>query len=488
MVASPNRCTTRPAGLSLPARPLDSMAALRAISASTALLSLLLLAMPLSVSAQTGIQNPDSPSPVTLYMHLIDIQDFPINTQKPAEGYTVSNAVGMTTSTTSCLPDAGAVDTSQAWHTAYGYSSPSYVEYDIQQGNKPRVHPERGISYDALLDPGTPFTLYWYMTTQSVATSPDGVPDPSMAPIVLPNVQVVATIRAGDGISVNDHLYNTGPVLVHGKTIPATLAADQVLPGAPGLQEPKDTKALGQLPDGKWLYEFAVPMTMDATVIPKDTAYNVRIDVHMDNPACSQGVDATLMPNLVRIHSDAEHRPRMEFAVTNPIRIEALHPQFVGDDLVVHAAMNAVWGNYDIAEVNPSYTPDVTEEDLALAIDGPTDALGLYRYNIVQPTNPHYQHQEAVTVVYVWPYKADMAVDGPYTVDLVVRNDQRTATATAQAVFELGKQVTTFCDETGCGEEGPGPRDQDNKAPGPAGAILALATLALAGALRRRGA
>ncbi|MEA3136059.1 MAG: hypothetical protein QOC71_340, partial [Thermoplasmata archaeon] len=431
------------------------MAALRALSTSIAFL--VLLALP--VSAQTvGIHNPDTPSPVTLYMHLIDIQDFPINTQKPADGYTVSNAVGLLTSTTSCLPDAGAYDTSQAWHTAYGYSSPSYVEYDIQQNGKPRVHPERGISYDAKLDPGTPFTLYWYMTTQSVAASPSGVPDPSSVPIVLANVVVTATIRAGDGISVNDHLYNTGPMLVHGETIPATLAANQTLPGVPGLAEPKNTRALGQLPDGKWLYEFAVPMTMDATVIPRDTAYNLRIDVRMDNPACTNGVDAALMPNLVRFHSDAAHRPRMDFAITNPIQIEALHPQFVGDDLVVHASMNAAWGNYDIAEVN-SYTPNVTAEDMVVGIDGATEAAGLYRYSIVQPTNPHYQHQNAVTVVYVWPYKADRATEGVYTVSLLVRNDQGTATATADATFELGRNVATVCDQKTCFEEGPGPSD-----------------------------
>ena len=458
------------------------MAALRAVLASIALA--LLVALP--VSAQTpGIHNPTTPSPVTLYMHLVDIQDFPINTQKPAEGYTVSNGMGLATSTTSCLPDADVVDTSQAWHTAYGYSSPSYVEYEIQQSGKPRLHPERGISYDALLDSGTPFTLYWYMTTQNVAAAPDGLPDPSSVPLVLPNVVVTAAIRAGDAISVNDHAYNTGPLLVHGETIPATVVADQVLPGAPGLADPVNTKALGQLADGRWLYEFAVPMTIDAPVIPRDTGYNLRIDVRMDNPACSNGVDAALMPNLVRIHSDAEHRPRMDFAVTNPIRIEALHPQFVGDDLVVHVAMNAVWGNYDIAEVS-AYTPDVTSDDMKLGIAGPTDAAALYLANIVQSTNPHYKHQDSVTLSFVWPYKVDHAVDGPYTISLLVRNDQRTATATADAVFELGRDVATVCTEKGCNVEGPGPRSTDNEAPGVVAPLLALATLALAVLARRR--
>ncbi|HUR25477.1 MAG TPA: hypothetical protein VM327_05635 [Candidatus Thermoplasmatota archaeon] len=467
------------------------MVALRALSASIAVALTVLLAAPVSAKETfaSGIHNPETPSPVTLYMHLIDIQDFPINTQKPAEGYTVSNAVGLLTSTTSCLPeDTPGVQASQAWHTAYGYSSPSYVEYDLQEGNKPRVHPERGISYDAHLDAGTPFTLYWYMTTQSVSSSPGGgLPDPSSVPIVLPNVVVSAAIRAGDGISVNDHAYNTGPLLVHGETIPATLAGENVLPGAPAMAEPVHTRALSKLGDGRWLYEFAVPMTIDTPVIPRDSGYNLRIDVRMDNPACN-GVDAALMPNLVRFHSDAGHRPRMEFAITNPLRIEALHPQFVGDDLVVHAAMNAVWGNYDIAEVS-TYTPNVTAADMVLGIQGPSEAKGLYLHGMVQPTNPHYQHQNAVTLSFVWPYKADKAADGTYTVSLLVRNDQQTATATADAVFELGRQVTTACDEKGCTSSGPGPSEHDgNQVPGPAGVLLGLATVGLAAALRRRRA
>jgi hypothetical protein len=464
------------------------MAVPRSLAVAFLLASLLVLSVALPASAQAaspGIRNPSEPSPVTLYMHVLDIQDMPINTQRPDDLWTVSNPVGLGTSTTTCIPpDTPAVNLHQQWHTYYGYSSPSYVEYQIEQSGKPRIHPERGISYDAHLDAGTPFTLYWYMTTQSLGAAGSGAVDPSVVPVVVPNVQVSATIRAGDAISVDDRAYNTGPVLVQGGTVPATLAADQVLPAAPGLADPVHTRALGQQADGKWLYEFAVPMAIEEPVIPRDTGYNLRIDVRMDNPACT-GLDEAVMPNVVRVHSDAAHRPRLEFAVTNPLRIEALHPQFVGDDLVVHAAMNAAWGNYDIAEVNP-YTPEVTADDLQLSIRGPTDAAGLYLANMVQSTNPHYMHQDAVTLAFVWPYKADQAVDGVYTVSLLVRNDQGTATATADAVFELGRGVTTVCDLEDCRTEGPGPRGSGNEAPGPAAVAGPLALLGVGAALRQR--
>jgi uncharacterized protein (TIGR03382 family) len=107
---------------------------------------------------------------------------------------------------------------------------------------------------------------------------------------------------------------------------------------------------------------------------------------------------------------------------------------------------------------------------------------------MVQSTNPHYMHQDAVTLAFVWPYKVDRAVDGPYTVHLTVRNDQRTATATADAVFDLGRNIATVCDEKGCGTEGPGPRDEDNQAPGPAAFLAVLALLGTAAVLRRRRA
>jgi hypothetical protein len=460
------------------------MAALRALSALFAL-SVLALVPPASAQAP-GIHNPDAPTPVTLYMHLIDLSDFPINTQEPDDHWTVSNAWGLTTSTTSCLPnDTPGGDVSQAFHTFYGYSSPSYVEYSFESGGMPRVHPERGISYDALLDQGTPFTLYWYLTTQTVKTQGGSAPDPSSVPAPVPNVVVSATIRAGQNVSVDDRAYNTGPILVQGKTQPATLFADQVLPAAPATSASPNVKPLGQQADGSWLFEFAVPMTIEAAKIPRSTGYNLRVDVAMDNPACTSP-DQALMPNLVRVSSLPGHRPRMVFAVTDPLRIDALHPQFVGDDLVVHAAVNAVWGNYDVGEPSP-YTPNVTADDLKVTIQGPSDAASLARVNLVSNTHPHYMHQEDVTVVYVWPYKLDRAAPGVYKVHMELSNDQHTAKATADTEFEVGRNTALNCTAgAGCTPEGPGVDGGSHGAPAVTTPLSALALAGVAVAVRRR--
>src|ERR1041385_8001808 len=102
---------------------------------------------------QVGIKNPTTSTPTTLYMHLINFQDFPINTQKPDDKYTDNTALGLFTPTTPCFGDP--IPNSHPFteaHTYYGYSSPSYVEYNFEVDGKPRTHPERGISYDATLD------------------------------------------------------------------------------------------------------------------------------------------------------------------------------------------------------------------------------------------------------------------------------------------------------------------------------------------------
>jgi hypothetical protein len=470
--------------------------ALRRLVFALAAASCFLVALPgaAAQSPSVGIHNPDTPTPTTLFLHLIDLQDIPINTQQPDDNWTQSQAWGLTTSTTSCLPkDTPGVDASQSWHTFYGYSSPSYVEYAIEQGGKPRIHNERGISYDALLDPNTPFVLHWYMTVQSVGSGSSSTVDPDQVPTPLANVVVQAAIRAGDAISVDDRAYNTGPLLVHGKTEPATLVADQVVP-VPGQAPVTHVHALGKTTDGKWLYEFAVPMEIDTPVIPRATGYNLRVDVYMDDPACADPTgtgpnSGAIMPNTVRIHSDKQHRPRMEFAITDPIRIEALHPQFVGDELVVHAAMNAAWGNYDVGEPS-TYTPQV-KDGLRLSVTGPTDAKGLYLVNLVSKTNPHYMHQDAVTLVYDWPYKVDRAVPGVYTVHLEAQNDQGTATATADTTFEIGKSGNSALNctlGTDCKNEGPALTSSHHASPG-AGlplSVLGLVAAASAGALRRR--
>jgi hypothetical protein len=404
----------------------------------------LFLGLAPAAQAQTpeiGIKNPNASTPTTLYMHLIDFQDFPINTQKPDDRYNDASGIGLATNTATCVPKppAGTGNPFQAFHTYYGYSSPSYVEYNFEQDGKPRTHPERGISYDAQIDQSAPFYLYWYVQTSTGAPSGNLPSDPNNAPVVVPNMVVQATIRAGDAISVDDKAYNSGPELVAGKTHPATIGAGQqpVDPSSPGSPHPDVRLVSGAPPNGPYVYEFRVPMSVSTPVIPRATGYNLRIDMYMDVPTCNTSPDAAVMANNVWPWTSAQFRPRMETSIMDPIRLEYLHPQFVGDDLVIHTSMNSAWGNYDVNEQDP--------DGIQVSVTGPSPATSLAKAAIVQRTHEHYHHQEAVDITYVWPYKTDRAANGLYTVDVKFMNDQRTATAEGVAQFEIGKGTVIGC-------------------------------------------
>jgi hypothetical protein len=426
------------------------------LAATTALL--VLTAIP-AQAKEVGIQNPDVSTPTTLYFHVINVQDMPINTQVPNDEFTDTGTWGATQMTLRCLhPTTGEVtqgNTGQTFHTSRGYSSPSYVEYDFLSGDKtPRTHPERGISYDAVLDKEAPFTIKWYVVTYNGGSSGEE-PDQDQVPTPVPGIVAKATIKSGDAISVDDKSYDQGITIAEGKTAPALLlpkhdpAGQQTGPGpqtypVPG--EHPEVRHVGTSPGGSNIYEFNITMTPQVDLIQRATGFNLRIDMFLDNEAlCAdqEGIDGEyLMTGSVVPYTGPEARPRMELAVMNPIRLEYLHPQFVGDDLVIHTSMNSVWGNYDVDEKS-----DPANGGITVDIEGPSATPSLDVAAFVQRTHDHYHHQEAVDVTYLWPYKADKAQDGVYTVSVSFENDQHTARATGVAQFEIGKGQRVI----GCG-------------------------------------
>ena len=419
----------------------------------------LLLASAVPAQAQdVGIKNPETSTHTVLYFHVINVQDMPINTQVPNDEFTETGEWSPTAFTLKCLDDTtGAVtagSTSQIFHTSRGYSSPSYVEYDYRSADgTPRTHPERGISYDAMFDQGAPFFIKWYVITYNGGSSGENQ-DQDQAPTPVPGVVVKASMKSGDAISVDDRSYNQGEELAAGQTEPAILLpggpeASQQYQSAPGPlgmdgQPHQEVKNVGVTAGGANIYEFTVTMEPKVDRIQRATGFNLRIDMYVDNETlCSEqdGVDGKyLMTSSIIPYTSATTRPRMELAVMNPIRLEYLHPQFVGDDLVVHTSMNSVWGNYDVDEKAEPGAGGIT-----VTIEGPSAATSLDKAALVQRTHEHYHHQEAVDVTYVWPYKVDKAVNGLYTVFVSFENDQHTATASGTAQFEIGKGIVIGC-------------------------------------------
>ncbi len=431
----------------------------RAIASAAILLCLIAASMP--AQASPVIQNPTASAPTTLYMHIDGIQDFPINTQPPDDRFQTSEAFGLATSTLSCLPTdvPGTSADNSEYHTYYGYSTPGYVEYDFEEQGKPRYHKERGISFDAELDTSYASTAFWYLETQ--ITSSDGeASTANSAPLPLPQVTVRATMRAGDQVGVGDEAYNAGAVIAQGQAGPYVL--DPTGAGAPG-------GLPGHAVGDRHVYEFAMPLAFESSRITRDDAYNVRIDVFIELPECGDPSNGYAMPNTMRVHTSPDFRPRIDLATLNPIRIDYLHPQFIGDELVIHTSLNSPWGNYDVAETEGPYG---VPGGIRVAIDGPTSAASLAQAAFVQRHHDHHFHQEPVDVTYVWPYLQDGAAGGQYTVTVEAYNDQQTGKAIASETFEIGKD----------GKPTAIVQEQESPAPG-ALLLVALAAVAL---VRRR--
>jgi hypothetical protein len=413
------------------------------------LLVVALVALP-AASAQVGISNPDDGA-VTLNVHFVGSQDFPINTQPMQFGeWSGEPGTGLATHSFTCVenPPAGA-SPFQQWHAFYGYSSPSYVEYDFMENGRPRTAHERQLGYNATLDAGVPPILHWFLTTQT-GLPPTGGVGTDVLPVPVPNVVVQATMRVGDSISPDDLGYDTGPVVAQGRSEPALLAAD----ASEGVEH--------SMADGRHVYGFKVPMAIEQAAIG-DTGYFLRVDVFVDNPACADpGGAGTAMPNLVANFADPDHRPSITTGVLHPLRIQSLEPRFNGTLVEVTGTIQSVWGNYDVDEGN-----------LTLSLEGPTGSLVLMPASIVQRTHEHNHHADPVEVTWVWN-RTD-APDGFYWLNLTAMNDQHTANATATAAVRLGPDEAF----PAVAQDLPGEREA------PVPALFVPAGAALAAALRR---
>ncbi len=437
----------------------------------TILVAILLL-LPLATAQAPGIDNPYESTPTTMYLHINGIQDAPVNTQKPHDSFFSEPRVGIAPSL--CLQNDGTTLSSQSRHTWYGYSSPSIVEYDrLDQDGKPIIHPERGISYDIELDSNVDPVFHWYM----VGVNPSAANDADKFHPPIPNVVVRTIVREGDDVSVGDEAFNLGQVIAQGQTEPTTLAGSAT--------QQNDFVEVIDMGD-RWLYAFTIPLSIEKDLIDKEEAYNIRVDAFMDEPLC-QGPnpgddgDYAMSDNLL-IHTSADHRPRLNWSIMNPLVIEALHPMIVGDHVIIHTASNSPWGSYDVLG-DVAYEPEMT-----LEITGPSQVVSVEKIQHKEHTRGHYAHTEPVMVVWQWDYLADQAKDGIYTFTLRVQNDQRTAEAVAVATFQIGDgKPGTVCrqnlgEEMVCEE--PELQTNNKNSPGASVALLALAALGLARARR----
>ncbi len=436
------------------------------------------LASPATTEGWPGIQNPANAAPTTMFVHLGLPQDYPINTQQPDDRYGVSQGQGFTTTTNTCVPDEVPGLVRGDRHSWYGYSSPGYVHYDVDMGGSPRIHPERGLSYNIDFDTDKPIRLVWYVESQYLSNDINV----NSAPSITPNVALRATFREGDAISVGHEALNIGRIIAQATTTPALLVG----PATP--DHPQVTyMPITQDGETKHVYEFALDVPFDelgrSPQIKAVESYNLRIDLYMENPQCADpGSEEKLMPNTVRLHSSVGHRPRFTWDVEQAVRIESLHPQFIGDELIIHTSANSPWGNYDVRGDQPSENGSYNIE-----VTGPSVPVNLHLGFFDAATLDHDHHTDAVAASWIWPYKAESARPGIYTVTLRVSNDQETAQSVAIAKFEIGEHNRPICSTGADGTETcDDPIGPTNPTPAAPIGLLMLALGTLAVSLRRR--
>lgn len=360
-------------------------------------------------AAGTRIDAPATPSQTTdLYALFPGGRDGYLTTMPFPPSYEQRESRGMSQSAVPCAPQTPATGIFAPESYTY-YLVPSEVDFSRFEHGQPFIggYGPRA-SRDVELAPDSPPVLHWFLMTGQDG-GPASQPETGTAPLVVPSVTVSATMRTGEDLSIDDSAFNIGDVIAKGKSEAMTLS-----PTAPN----HSTTAAGEN-----IYEFTVPLKVDLPVIPKTTGFNLRIDVTMDNPPCPG-----MMPNLVSWMTDDEHRSRLEVTAEHPIHVAYVHPELVGTDLVIHAAIEDSWGPQDIRNVT-------------IAVDGPSEVHGMYLASVVQNIHCHCSNQRGPTpYTFVWNMSLDNPQEGLYNFTVTAVDRQGNHVALGSVTFALGHE------------------------------------------------
>ncbi len=408
-----------------------------------------------AAAQEAGLDNPVAPTPTTLFFHLDGIADFPISPQAPPAGHDAAEGGGIAWMS-ACAPDNPATTlASQQLHTLYGYGAWGDIDYD-----GPAVTPSgsaRGMGYDALLDDTAPAQAVWYLETQ-LAGGGLG----AEAPVFVPGINVAATVRSGDNVSVDDEAYEAGEIIAHGESGLVMLDPTGLTPGSPS----------STVFDGRRVYEIPVALQLEQSQIPANQGYNIRIDVRMESP-CPDPSDAYLMPNVVRHHSSKDLRPRLEWTTLNPVRIDFLRPSVDGEATMVEARASTPWG-----------PAGLDGDALQLTVEGNKDAAFALTRTVrghevladgFKPVHAHRQDPGNEQYLWIWHDKPDSGVVSFH----VNVGDLAGTNATASAWIDFSKGQAMAATLAGL-EPNSIEGGRDTPGVGPALLLAMLASVALA--------
>lgn len=394
------------------------------------------------------------PVEVTMYHHVYNLLDtVPMNTQ-PMDPASPDIAQGRTAPTIST--PAGEAPISNK-NYLFMYNSPGVVHYNTSLKD-PRVHPERGLGYDILLG-GDEIKAYWYMSADAAET----LSEPPVHAGAMPELQVKATLRLGDDIggSLTD-----GQVVAEGTT-----TVNLVTPPNGGVTE--------------------IPINLGSPKIdriPAEESFNLQIKWAQVDQGDTEFVDRQW-----NLHTGTEFPNRMVWSVKNPVRMNYVHPQPIGEDkIAIHTAFVTPMGNYDVDLQNLSM--EVTGPDGETVIEYDKSQLqkgdNVRGPITVQKTYKHNSHHEPVLVTWVWNYRDAEAPPGEYEITATASNLQNSASASKTASFTVEEQgAAQGVSSEGETVQATGANDSEGQNGSPLGlgplAVAILGALGLA-AYRRR--
>lgn len=333
------------------------------------------------------------PVPVVLYGHIYDLLEAVPMTTHPMHPDAPDLARGYSQPTVA--PHYGA-----GFNRVHLFNSMGPVEYNASLA-QPRIHPERGLALDLLLDQDQDILVSWYMSADALEVQQAGFEPPVHAG-ALPQLRVRAELRLGNDI--RDDL-RAGELVAAGETV-----VDLV--SAPGAEVMEVAVNLGKA-------------QLDA--IPRRESFNLGITWYQ----LDENGNQVLMPGW-NVHTGAAYPNRLTLPVRNPINLYFVEPQFQDEGkLAVNAAFLSPLGNYDVDSAS-----------LTIDIVGP----GGFRPKtisepvLVQHTYQHNDHNVAALNGWLWDYAADGAPPGDYEVTVTGTNLQGTATASKKARFTIEEQ------------------------------------------------
>lgn len=367
---------------------------------------------------------------VALFGHIFDLlQPVPMNTQ-PMNDADLARGFGTPT-----VAEAQG----EGLNAMRFYLSPGLVEYNTTENGIPRVHPERGVSFDILLDASQDVIGHWFMSVRPLDVPQLGSPGgggPEAGP--MPAFTVRMTLREGDDPGAD---LDSGELVAQGATT---------------------------LPPEAWAAQGPTEFVVNLGKPVKDrvdgnAAMNLKVEwFNADTPA------GQVAQRDWVLHTGSAYPNRVELAVANPIAIYCLNPQPVGDARIAfQTQLNSPLGNYDL-----------DASSLAIEVTGPSTPRSISAPSIIQKSWIHNHHFEPVQVVWTWDWRAEGAAPGSYTVKVSGKTLQGTAFAEKTATFVLTESGAQGFDDRGV-EVSPATTEGSER-DSPLPSVLALPALALA--------